>query len=242
MNLVARPATPRANSHFVPAGKPAPPRPRTSAALTASSSASGGTASSARRSPDQSPGRVSTGSSSTLASTRLGRGRRGAGEQPLDRAGAGVDHVAVAHGRARVAVAEADGLGRARPTGPRARSPSARPSASRDRRRRARRRSPRSTPCRCTRARGAPARREQVVVERRDAVDRRLGQARALRGDPPVVVGDLSASIHRLFEHVERGGRSLLVVAADQLHQIPRHARHIVASAAAIVQVTGSER
>ena len=39
--LRARPAAPRANSHFVPAGKPAPPRPRTSAALTASSSSSG---------------------------------------------------------------------------------------------------------------------------------------------------------------------------------------------------------
>ena len=51
-----------------PAGKPAPPRPRTSAALTSSSSASGETPRRARaRRPDQSPGRVRTGSASRLA-------------------------------------------------------------------------------------------------------------------------------------------------------------------------------
>ena len=39
--LRPRPRRARANSHFMPAGKPAPPRPRTSAALTSSSSCLG---------------------------------------------------------------------------------------------------------------------------------------------------------------------------------------------------------
>ena len=68
-----------------------------------------------------------------------------------------------------------------------------------------------------------PARDQQVVIEGRDPVHGRLGQPGALRRDPPVVVGDLAASIHRLFEDFERGRRSLPVVATDQFHQIARH-------------------
>ena len=94
-----------------PAGKPAPPRPRTSASSTSSSSSSGVSSSSARRRPDQSPGSVSTGSSSTDRHSRLRRLRALAGEDALDDAGAGVDHVAVADRRRGMAEAQADGLG-----------------------------------------------------------------------------------------------------------------------------------
>ncbi len=69
----------RANCHLVPAGKPAPPRPRTSAALTASSSASGVSASAARSpSHPSAPTRVSTGSASRLT----GGGSEAAWERP----------------------------------------------------------------------------------------------------------------------------------------------------------------
>ena len=168
------------------------------------------------------------GLAARAASRRRARARR---------ARAGVDHVAVAHRRARVAEAEADGLGE------------------RDRavlgalaERRARARRARSSTCASpvaakhavpvqTRTWRAPRGGEQVVVERRDAVDRRLGQARALGGDAAVVVGDLPASIHRLLEHLERGRRALLVMAADQLHEIARHSAQSSSAAAALVQV-----
>ena len=52
------------------------------------------------------------------------------------------------------------------------------------------------------RVRGA----RQVVVEGRDAVDRRLGQPRRRGRRAPILVGDLAVILHRRLEHVERRG------------------------------------
>ncbi len=68
-----------------------------------------------------------------------------------------------------------------------------------------------------------PARGEQVVVEGGDAVDGRLGQAGALGRDAAIVVGDLTAGVHRLLQHVERGRRALRVMAPDQLDEVAGH-------------------
>ena len=183
----------RANSHFTPAGKPAPPRPRTSAAFTSSSSSSGVVSASALR-----VARTSRRGGSAPA-RRAGSRRRGSGAGCVAPAStrsiapgpASITSPSRTAGRG-VAVAEADGLGQ-------------RQRAVRRRARRARGRGRRSSSSTWaspvaakhavpvhTRTWRAPARHEQVVVEGRDAVDGRLGQPGALRGDAPVVVGDLS--------------------------------------------------
>ena len=72
----ARPWPCCANSHLLPAGKPAPPRPRTSAALTASSSASGVPVS-ARCVARPVAGAGQHGLVEQAGEDRLGRGLRG---------------------------------------------------------------------------------------------------------------------------------------------------------------------
>ena len=54
----------------------------------------------------------------------------------------------------------------------------------------------------------APARGEQVVVERRDAVDGRLGQARRLGGRADVVVRELAALAHGSAQQLDDGRRA----------------------------------
>ena len=54
----------------------------------------------------------------------------------------------------------------------------------------------------------APARLQQVVVEGRDAVDGRLGQARGRAPRRGVVVGDLAALTHRGAEQLDDRGRA----------------------------------
>ena len=129
------PGARRAKSHFAPVGKPAPPRPRRFAAFTASSQLLRRARRARARSPEKSPGRSSTGSSSVLPHLGLRRRARLAGEHARDRAGAGVDDVAVADGGARVAEPEAHRLAerdaRRRPTAPPSPTPSPR-SSSRD--------------------------------------------------------------------------------------------------------------
>ena len=217
------PAAPRANSHLVPGGE---------AGAAAAADVGGLDRLEQRLGRDS----VARGAARTSRRARSAPARRagspGAARRPRRVApasrrsttpGPASIDVAVAHRRAR--------RGRSRGRRSRRGRPRRRRRARRARGRArlelvdvARRRSRRSTPCRCRRARAArPRGAQQVVVERRDAVDRRLGQAGALGRDPAVVVGDLAASIHRLFEHFERGGRSLLVVAPDQFHQISRH-------------------
>ena len=229
MNFSA-PSEARANSHFVPAGKPAPPRPRTSAALTSASSSSGVSSASARRRPDQSPVLGQDRLGEQAAGRRLGGRARRAGEHPLDDAGPGVDGLAVAHGGRGVAEAQADGLhqrdgavlaalpqphaeaggdlvdvraaGRGEARGPGA-HPHMAPAAAHD----------------------------QVVVERRDPVDRGLREPRLGRDRADVVVGELAARLHGGAQQLHRGGGGDRVVTADQFDEIGRHGRLIGALA-----------
>jgi hypothetical protein len=69
------------------------------------------------------------------------------------------------------------------------------------------------------------ARREQVVVERRDAVDRRLRQPGARGRVADVVVGQLAVAVDRVLEQRERCRRVVSVVAADQLDEVLRQMR-----------------
>ena len=110
MNFSA-PSALAAKAHLAPAGKPAPPRPRTSAPSTSARRPCGPSSVSARRSPLQSPARMSTGSGRRLDPLRLLRGPALPGDRPLDHARPGVDRVADPDRRGGVAEAEADGLG-----------------------------------------------------------------------------------------------------------------------------------
>ena len=155
----------------------------------------------------------------------LGLDRRAARlrEHALDDALAGVDQIAVAHGRRGVAEAQADGL------------------AERDRSVLAalaelepERRTQRVHVLGAGRgeAGGAradahvatPARDQQIVVEARDAVDGSLRQARERRGGAAVIVGDLAVILERRLEHVERGRGVANVGAPDQLDEVAGHA------------------
>ena len=167
---------------------------------------------------------------------RLVEDARGAGsgastvvapEDALDDAGARIDDLAVADGRRQVAEAQADRLGQ-RHLAVRRALPERQAETVADLvdvgvPGRGVARGAGADPDMATTARG-----EQVVVEGGDAVDGRLGQARALCSDATIVVGDLTASVHRLFQHVERRRRPFRVVAADQLYEISRHVLPIV--------------
>ena len=210
------------NRHFVPAGNPAPPRPRTLAASTCWRSSSEPSSFSARRSPDQSPGSVSTGSDSRLRQAGSGAGGGAVRDHPRDHVGAGVDRLAVAHGGGGVAEAEADGLDElVEPSGER--SPSLSPSVS-------------SIWSMCslpvaakqavpvqTRTWRLAASDEQVVVERGDAIHRGLRHPGELRGAPAVVIGHLAVVLDRFLQHLQRGRRVDCVVAANQLNEVLRH-------------------
>ena len=96
------PSAARVNCTFLPAGKPAPPRPRTFATpctTCSSSSLEGVRCSRAYLRPDQSPGRVSTGSSSTLCHLGSAAACVAFRDHAVDRAGPRVDRVAVADRR-----------------------------------------------------------------------------------------------------------------------------------------------
>ncbi len=146
-------------------------------------------------------------------------------EHALERARAGVDDVAVAERRARVAEAEAHGLAeRARAVGraladPQSegrldlgdvRSEVGRPAP--------RRRADADVP--------HAARLQEVVVERRDAVDGRLRKARELGRTTHVLGSHFAVVRHRLLQHVERGpGNRRARVSRDELDQVVRGQR-----------------
>ena len=114
----------RAALHFVPAGKPAPPRPRTLASLTCSSSSSGDGEPSAWRSLERATAQQHRLVEHALALRLLGL--HSAGQQAVDHVRPGVHDVALAHGGRRVAKPGTPSRP-ARPTRPPARSPSPSP-------------------------------------------------------------------------------------------------------------------
>ncbi len=67
-----------------------------------------------------------------------------------------------------------------------------------------------------------PARHQQIVIERRDPVDRRLRHARHLGRVLAVLVGDLAVILDGGLQHRQRRRRVHAVVAADQLNQVAR--------------------
>jgi hypothetical protein len=67
------------------------------------------------------------------------------------------------------------------------------------------------------------ARCEQVVVEGRDAVDRRLWQSRELGGPHPVGIGQLAVLGNRPLQHLQRRRRLHSMVPANQLDQVAGH-------------------
>ena len=151
----------------------------------------------------------------------LGGLRALAREDPLDDPGPGVDHVAVADRGGGMAEAQADGLGE------RHRSVVAALAELEP--------EPVADPVDVLVAGGGEAggpgadadvaraaRLEQVVVEGRDAVDRGLGEAGALRGLAAIGVGDLAVALERLLQHLERGRGGLAVMAPYELDQILR--------------------
>ena len=188
-----------ANSHFMPAGKPAPPRPRTFASLTWSSSCSGASDSSAWRSPSNVP----RSQQHRLVEHALALGLVAWRSAPAS-ARSTTPSPASTTSPSRTAPARWQ---KPRQTvWPSETDPSSE-------------RSPRATPSPCsTAATWAPksdaqqavpvqtadvplaARLDEVVVEGRDAVDRRLRQPRQRGRVAAVLVGDLAALVHRLLE------------------------------------------
>ena len=172
------PSAARVNSHFRPAGNPAPPRPRRSAAFDLLEQLLGGQL--LERSAQTGP--VARHSQHRLvehADRHSGSAawRALAGEDALDDVRAGVDHVAVADRRRGVAEAQADGLGE-RDRAVVAALAELEPEPLAGSGRRARRRWPRSTRSRCRRGRGA--RRAAGAGRRRRSRRRR----RSLSGRP----------------------------------------------------------
>ena len=148
------PGDARANAHLSPAGKPAPPRPRTVAALTSSSRLSGVCARARARGPT-SPRAASGPARQHARPLGLARRRRVAPASTRSTAPSPASiTLAVANRGRGVAEAEADGLGE-RHRAVLAALAERQAESPRASRRHARRRWPRSTPCRCTRARGA---------------------------------------------------------------------------------------
>ena len=235
MNLCS-PTASRVNCHLVPAGNPAPPRPRTPASLTSSSSSSGVSSFSACPSPDQSPSRISTGSSKMLCHSGSG-----AAWAPLFRTRS-------------IASAPASITSPSRTAGEEWQKPRQIVSASENSP--SSERSPRLMPvacgelgdvliagCREAGRSGADthvtlaAGLDQVVVERRDAVHRRLGQA-GLRGGPAaVLVGDLAVVVDGRLEDLERGRRIDAVVSADEFDEVARHGSAEYGGSQVFVQV-----
>ena len=177
-------------------------------------------ASSACSRPRQSPGVISTGSASTLAHSGSSPERASPASTRVDRLGTGVDDVSVAHGGRGVAEAEADRLGERHRAVRRALA-EAEPErgaelvdvrvAGRGEARRA------GADADVARA----ARDHEVVVERRDPVDRRLRQPRRGRRRAPIVVGDLAVVLDRGLEDLDRGGCAHGMGAAHELDQVP---------------------
>ncbi len=170
----------------------------------------------------------------------LGRGLHRARQHALDDAGPGVDDIAVAHRGRAVAEAEADRLGE-RDLAVGAARAELQAEAVADRV------DVRVGGCREAGGAGAdahvaaaPARLEQIVVERRDAVDGRLRQPGALGGQAAIVVGDLAALLHRRLEDFQRRRRSHLVVAADDLDEVARHDPQTMLHRSRGVQLLGS--
>ncbi len=161
------------------------------------------------------------------ARRRLAAGQRGSGDDAVDDPRPGVDDVAVAHRGRAVAVAQADGLGeRDRPVGGALAELAPEGGAQRVDVRVGGRREARRAGADADVARAA--RLQQVVVERRDAMDGGLGQAGQLGRGAAVVVGDLAVVLDGVLEHLERRRRPALVMAADDLDEVVRHARRSV--------------
>ncbi len=216
----------RVKSHLSPAGKPAPPRPRRFAAFT-SATRSSGVEASAARSPLQSPGRISTGSSRTLDHSGSAAG-----------SGAPASTRSSAPGPASTtSPSRKDGLEWQKPRQTVSFSTTA-PSAGAHRD---------TEPGleladllvearRPARGSGADAhdplgrRLDEVVVEGRDPVDGRLGKPGHRRRVPAVVVGDLPTLRCGFPEDVERRHRAVATSAPlEQLDQVLRHRKATLA-------------
>ncbi len=189
------------------------------------SSSSGPSSVSARRSPDQSPGAVSTGSCSRLRHSGSGGGASWRSSRDARRP---------RRRRRRSSRRRAPPARSGRSPGRRSRRGDSEPSRAALAERRGR--APRSI-CVDVRVAGRreaggagadadvarAARTEQIVVERRDAVDRGLGQPRHLRRAPAVLVGHLAVVLHRVLQDLERGRRIHCVMTANQLNEVLRH-------------------
>ena len=221
MNLRS-PGASRANSHFASGGKAGAAAAAHLAAGDLREQLLGGQL--AERAPQTLPvvaGREQLRAAGQRRCAAAARRRPASARQhALHDTGAGVDDVAVAERGRGVAEAEADGLGERdgavgaalaerQPTEALAQRVDVRIAGRREA-------GGAGADAKVARA----ARLEQVVVERRDAVDGRLRQPGALGGESAVVVGDLAALLHRLLEDLQRGRSADRVVAADDLDEV----------------------